>query len=190
MRTILSTKFIAVPEDCVATVKARVVTLVGPRGTLTKSFKHQSLDIVKVSDRKIRVDCWFGGKKDICCVRTICSHIENLVVGVRQGFNYKMKFVYAHFPINGTITNEGDGIEIRNFLGEKRVRVVEMREGVKISKTAGVKDQIEIEGNSIDDVSIAASQIRGICRVRNKDIRKFLDGIYVSEKGAIPQPDL
>ena len=100
-----------------------------------------------------------------------------------------MKFVYAHFPNNATITGDSDGIEIRNFLGEKRVRTIAMRDGVKIIKTAGVKDQIEIEGNSIDDVSIAASQIRGICRVRNKDIRKFLDGIYVSEKGAIPEPE-
>ena len=100
-----------------------------------------------------------------------------------------MKFVYAHFPINATFSEERTAYEIRNFLGEKRVRTIAMRDGVKIIKTAGVKDQIEIEGNSIDDVSIAASQIRGICRVRNKDIRKFLDGIYVSEKGAIPEPE-
>jgi hypothetical protein len=83
MRTILSTKFVAVPADVQVTVKARVVTVVGPRGTLTKSFKHQSLDIV-LTGAKIRVDCWFGGKKDICCVRTIASHIENLITGVRQ----------------------------------------------------------------------------------------------------------
>lgn len=30
-----------------------------------------------------------------------------------------------------------------------------------------------------------AASIHGICRVRNKDIRKFLDGIYVSDRGAI-----
>lgn len=83
MRTILSTKFVAVPADVQVTVKSRVVTVVGPRGTLTKSFKHQSLDIV-LTGAKIRVDCWFGGKKDICCVRTIASHIENLITGVRQ----------------------------------------------------------------------------------------------------------
>ena len=188
MRTVISTKFVAIPKDVTITIKARIVTAVGPRGTLTKSFKHQALDIVKVSDTKIRVDCWFGAKKDICCVRTICTHIENLITGVTQGFNYKMRFVYAHFPINATIEG-GDKIEIRNFLGEKRVRTVEMREGVKIVKTAGVKDQIELEGNNIDDVSVCAAQISGLCRVRNKDIRKFLDGIYVSEKGAIPVPD-
>ena len=37
------------------------------------------------------------------------------------------------------------------------------------------------------DVIGAAASIQGLCRVRNKDIRKFLDGIYVSEKGTIDQ---
>lgn len=32
-----------------------------------------------------------------------------------------------------------------------------------------------------------AASIQGMCRVRNKDIRKFLDGIYVSDKGTIVQ---
>ena len=32
-----------------------------------------------------------------------------------------------------------------------------------------------------------AASIHGVCRVRNKDIRKFLDGIYVSEKGTISE---
>jgi len=37
--------------------------------------------------------------------------------------------VYAHFPINANIENEGTKIEIRNFLGEKRVRIVNMLPG-------------------------------------------------------------
>ena len=74
---------------------------------------------------------------------------------------------------------------IRNFLGEKIVRRVSMKKGVDVEASKGVKDQIEITGNSLEDVSQSAADIQQICRVRNKDIRKFLDGLYVSEKGNI-----
>jgi hypothetical protein len=32
--------------------------------------------------------------------------------------------VYAHFPINASITNDNKSIEIRNFLGEKKVWIL------------------------------------------------------------------
>lgn len=56
----------------------------------------------------------------LACIRTICSHVENMITGVTKGYLYKMRFCYAHFPINVSIT--GKTVEIRNFLGEKRVR--------------------------------------------------------------------
>jgi len=34
-----------------------------------------------------------------------------------------MRFVYAHFPINASITNSNTAIEIRNFLGKKKVPI-------------------------------------------------------------------
>ncbi len=40
-------------------------------------------------------------------------------IGVLQGFQYKMRAVYAHFPINCIIQDGGRALEIRNFLGEK-----------------------------------------------------------------------
>jgi hypothetical protein len=54
-------------------------------------------------------------------IRTALSHVDNLITGVTKGYRYKMRFVYAHFPINASITNSNSAIEIRNFLGEKKV---------------------------------------------------------------------
>lgn len=73
----------------------------------------------------------------------------------------------------------------RNFLGEKIVRRVTMQNGVDVEASKGVKDQLELTGNSLEAVSQSAADIQQICRVRNKDIRKFLDGLYVSERGNI-----
>eukprot|EP00548_Thalassiothrix_antarctica_P000207 CAMPEP_0194145468 /NCGR_PEP_ID=MMETSP0152-20130528/17448_1 /TAXON_ID=1049557 /ORGANISM="Thalassiothrix antarctica, Strain L6-D1" /LENGTH=85 /DNA_ID=CAMNT_0038845713 /DNA_START=402 /DNA_END=659 /DNA_ORIENTATION=+ len=83
----------------------------------------------------------------------------------------------------------GGNVEIRNFLGEKRVRKVKLPEGVEYVRTASVKDQIELAGNDIVAVSLTAAKIQQATNVRHKDLRKFLDGIYVSEKGPIPDED-
>ena len=116
--------------------------------------------------------------------RTVCSHIENMIIGVTKGFMYKMRFCYAHFPINVTSVKDGskDIVEIRNFLGEKKVRRIELMEGVKYFRTPDVKDQIEISRIDLSKVSLCCARISQSTTVRNKDIRKFLDGIYVSEK--------
>jgi large subunit ribosomal protein L9e len=135
----------------------------------------------------IKVDLWFATRKQLACVRTICSHIENLFVGVTRGFLYKMRFVYSHFPINVTLA--GDTVEIRNFLGEKRVRKVVLIPGVSYVRSTTVKDQIELSGNDIAAVSLTAARIQQATNIRHKDLRKFLDGIYVSEKGPIPEED-
>lgn len=112
-----------------------------------------------------------------------------MITGVTKGFKYKMRFCYAHFPINVAgskdATGKKDVVEIRNFLGEKKVRKVELLEGVSYARTADIKDQIEISGIDIAKVSLSCAQISQNTNVRNKDIRKFLDGIYVSEKGNI-----
>ena len=130
---------------------------------------------------------WFGTRETIAAIRTICSHIENMITGVTKGFKYKMRFCYAHFPINVSSVKEGnnDVVEIRNFLGEKKVRRVELLEGVKYFRTADVKDQIEISGIDVAKVSLSCAKIAQTTAVKNKDIRKFLDGIYVSEKSNI-----
>ncbi len=87
------------------------------------------------------------------------------------------------------------------------VRHVNMLEGVTVSESKAQKDELILEGSDVQNVSqsgeryllspsidrlylrllLAAASIQGLCRVRNKDIRKFLDGIYVSDKGTITQ---
>lgn len=133
----------------------------------------------------VKVDLWFAKRKELACVRTVCSHIENMIVGVTRGFVYKLRFVYSHFPINVSLA--GDYVEIRNFLGERRVRKVKLLPGVKYVRTADVKDEIQLTGTDIANVSLTAAQIQQATTVRNKDLRKFLDGIYVSDKGPTPE---
>ncbi len=60
----------------------------------------------------------------------------------------------------------------RNFIGEKIVRRVTMHAGVDVEASKNVKDQLELSGNDLENVSQSAADIQQICRVKNKDIRK------------------
>ena len=128
------------------------MTVTGPRGTLVRSFKHSRVTIKKVSPKKVAINKVFGLKKEIANVRTISSHINNMIKGVSKGFRYKMRFVYAHFPINTAISEGGALVEIRNFLGERLIRKVHMYSGVACSLSKN-KDEIYLEGNDIELVS-------------------------------------
>jgi len=70
-----------------------------------------------------------------------------------QGFRYKMRSVYAHFPINVVISERNTVIDIRNFLGEKFTRQVRMLPGVTFVASKDVKDEFVLEGNDIELVS-------------------------------------
>ncbi|GAU48704.1 hypothetical protein TSUD_303170 [Trifolium subterraneum] len=115
----------------------------------------------------------------------LSSETMDIPDGVSIKVNAKMRFVYAHFPINASITNDNKSIEIRNFLGEKKVRKVDLLDGVSIVRSEKVKDEVVLDGNDIELVSRSCALINQKCHVKNKDIRKFLDGIYVSEKGSV-----
>lgn len=138
---------------------------------------------------RVKLVVWHGGRKHVACLRTVRSIIENMIKGVRYGFAYRMRLVYAHFPINVIIADDKKSVEIRNFLGEKQVRRVPMLEGTTVSESTSQKDEIVVQGNDIDSVSQSAASIHGSCLVKRKDIRKFLDGIYTSAKETIDQPE-
>ncbi|GAA5966165.1 hypothetical protein JCM8115_003046 [Rhodotorula mucilaginosa] len=180
MKQIYKEEELEIPEGVTVAVKARIVTVTGPRGTLQKDLQHtnMSIRVLAPSDKavkpvhKVKLVVWHGARKHVACLRTVRSIIENMVTGVRYGFAYKMRLVYAHFPINVIIADDKQSVEIRNFLGEKRVRNIKLLEGVTISESKAQKDEIILEGNDVDMVSQSAANIHGTCLVKNKDIRK------------------
>lgn len=143
-------------------------------GKLVKSLGHIAVSFSHPSPNVINIELHHGARKNVATLRTVRSAINNMIIGVTKGFKYKMRYVYAHFPINVNIEKKGDQfeVEIRNFIGEKITRRVMMRPGVDVEASKNVKDQLELTGNSLDDVSQSAADIQQICRVKNKDIRK------------------
>ncbi|KAK4162063.1 ribosomal protein L6, alpha-beta domain-containing protein [Cladorrhinum sp. PSN259] len=189
MRYIHSEETIEVPENVKISIKSRLVTVEGPRGKLTKDLSHIAVNFSVLKKNVIGLEIHHGNRKNVAALRTVRTLINNLIIGVTKGFKYKMRYVYAHFPINVNLEQNSETgnweVEIRNFVGEKLVRRVVMQPGVEVEASKAQKDELILTGNSLEAVSQSAADIQQICRVRNKDIRKFLDGIYVSEKGNV-----
>ena len=185
---IKSSNSFTIPDGVTITLNGRDVTVKGPRGTITKSLNHVQLALRVDKKKKLfTATRWFGAKTDIACINSALAVVKNMCTGVTKGFRFKLRFAYAHFPIGVSV--EGQRVEIRNFLGEKRVRTHNCPKSIKVirTETAKVKDELVLEGNDLNEVSQNAAQIHQLCLVKNKDIRKFLDGIFVQTKENIVQ---
>jgi large subunit ribosomal protein L9e len=150
---------------------------------LKKNMHHLNLDFRVDNKRKTFTAVrWFGKKTDNALINTSLSLVRNMIKGVTVGYKYKLRSASAHFPINVNVDKQN--VEIRNFLGEKRVRRATMPDTIKVYRTdvKVVKDELVLEGNSVDEVSQCAAKLHELCLVKKKDIRKFLDGMYVQTK--------
>ena len=65
----------------------------------------------------IQIEIHHGSRKNVATLRTVKSIIQNLITGVTKGYKYKMRYVYAHFPINVNIEQDKESglyeLEIR-----------------------------------------------------------------------------
>jgi large subunit ribosomal protein L6 len=117
-------------------------------------------------------------KKKLAVVGAVRSHIKNMMTGVTKGFTYKLKIVYAHFPMTVKVT-DGE-IVVENFGGERMPRKMKVLGEVKVAVSG---DDILVKGINLEDVSQVAANIQQGTLIKNKDPRVFLDGIYIYEKG-------
>jgi len=164
------------PKDVEINIEGRIVTVKGKLGELKREFDFDSIkyekkdgEIIFKKDSKL--------KKDKALVGAVAAHIKNMVRGVAKGYTYRMKIVYAHFPINVGV--EGNKVIIKNFGGEKTPRYAYMRENVKVD----VKGQdITITGMNREEVGQTAASIESATKIRGKDTRVFQDGIYITSK--------
>jgi len=169
-------KTINVPESVIITLEGRKVTVEGEKGTLVRDFSFVPISI-EANGKTVRVWAEWPRKKEAALVGTIHSHIKNMISGVQKGFTYKLKIVFSHFPISVKV--QGRTLFIENFTGERRERKVKLIGDVKVKIQS---EDIIVEGVNLEDVSQTAANIEQATKVKNKDPRVFLDGIYVFER--------
>ncbi|MFH1787619.1 MAG: 50S ribosomal protein L6 [archaeon] len=167
---------IEIPKGVEVNLEGNLLTVKGDEGENKKELNIGGLDFEKKGDKLI-----IGNKKatknEKKMINTISAHIRNLIKGVQEKFEYKLKICFNHFPI--TIDIKGNEAIIKNFLGEKVPRKV------KIIKETEVK----IDGPFITIISTnkelagqTAANFEEATKIKMKDRRVFQDGIFMISK--------
>ena len=169
-------KRIEIPSDCQVTLVDKTITVTGPKGTLERSFPEPQTTI-KIEGNELITSTHVNRKRAKAKVGTVIAHVRNMLLGVRLGYEYELKIVYSHFPI--TVEQRGEFMIIKNFIGERGDRKARLVGDVEVRTT---EDEIFISGINIEHVSQSAANIQQACKIRDKDRRVFMDGIYVIRK--------
>ena len=111
-------------------------------------------------------------------IGTFVAHINNMIKGVTEGFEYKMKTVFSHFPIKTSV--DGNEFVIKNFLGERSPRRAKILDGVTVEVKG---DDITIQGINKERVGQTVANIERATKVKKRDVRVFQDGVYRVSKG-------
>ena len=170
---------IALPQGVTAKVgpKGNHTTIKGPKGTLEHAFRSPDVTVT-LDGNTLVVRKELPRRKQKAVAGTYASHINNMLVGVTKGWTYRMKAVFNHFPIK--MTQQGETFLVENFLGERAPRRARIVPGVKVTVKG---PDVTIEGIDLAAVSQTAANIENCTKIRNKDIRIFQDGVYITSKG-------
>ena len=164
---------VAMPESVGASLQGRTLSVKGKLGEARKNFDKVNVNIA-VEGIRVIFTPFSTKKKDNVIINTVSSIVNNMVTGVTKGFTYKVKVVYAHFPI--TVKTKGKQILVENFVGERSPRIADIVGDTKVTVEG---DDVIVKGVSLEDVGQTAANIELATKIKRKDQRVFLDGLYI-----------
>ncbi len=168
---------VTVPDGVDIDVENGTVTVTDGETTVEKTLDHP--DITVTVDNGTVTVSEDAGRRDIeALVGTYASHIQNMVHGVTDGFEYHMQGFYSHFPMDMAV--EGDTFVISNFIGERSTREVPIPDSVEVTIDG---EDVILSGPDKDAVGQTAANIEQACYKGDRDPRKFQDGIYITQRG-------
>jgi large subunit ribosomal protein L6 len=165
------------PNGVTATITTdSTVTIKGPKGEASRNMKDPQITIKQVGNN-ITFSAETDTKRRVRVINSLTAHLKNMIKGVQEPYQYRLKICSGHFPMNVSIS--GDQFIVKNFLGEKCPRTIKLKKGATV-KIEG--DQILVESPNKELAGQQASDIELITAKRNRDLRVFQDGIYMIEK--------
>jgi large subunit ribosomal protein L6 len=167
---------IQLPADVSAETDRFDLTVEGPEGSVTRRLWFPGVT-VSVDEETVCIEADSEDAKTNATMGTFESHVENMLHGVTEGFEYRMQIHYSHFPMQVSV--EDDAVVIQNFLGEKAPRRAPIRGDTEVAVDG---EEITLSGPDKEAVGQTAGEIEQLTRVPDKDTRVFQDGVYIVEK--------
>jgi len=168
---------IRVPDDVKVQVDGAILKVSGPKGQLERNIRFPQVKVTS-DGKEVSIATDSKRKETVAMVGTFEAHAKNMCKGVTEGFEYRMKVVYSHFPIQ--LKLQGNRLEINNFLGEKKARYAQIEPGVSARVSA---DEVVLTGINRELVGNSAANIEHATHIRNRDPRVFQDGIFIVQRG-------
>lgn len=137
---------------------------------------------VKITGDKILLSSKKTTKREKKILYSIKAHIKNGFEGLTTGFKYRLQAASVHFPMTLEVDKANRVLLVKNFLGEKKPRVINIIKGVDVKVT---KDVIEVECSDIEKAGQVAANIEKGTKIRCRDRRVFQDGIFITEKPGV-----
>ncbi len=167
---------IDIPEGVEVSLKKNMLQVKGKLGQTYQNFKKIPVKL-EVAEGKVKLKAIGTRKRDYAILNTARSLVRNLCEGVQEGYTVKLKVVFAHFPI--TVKVQGNLVLIENFQGERSARTANIEGSTKVNPKG---EDVIVTGPVLTEVTQTAANIQQRTKVKNKDHRVFLDGIYIYDK--------
>ncbi len=143
-----------------------------------KTFNLRGINIEK-SGNVLILSVKNGTKRHRKIIKTITAHLKNIIQGLQEEFVYKLELAYVHFPATLEINKDKKEFYIKNFLGEKRPRITKIIPGSEIIIERNI---ITIKSHDKEIAGQMAANLEKATKIKNRDRRKFQDGIFIIEK--------
>jgi large subunit ribosomal protein L6 len=168
---------VKIPDGVKASLDGMHLRVTGPKGQLSRNVRFPQVTVT-CDGNEVIIATESQRKEITAMVGTLEAHTKNMFRGVTEGYEYRMKVVFSHFPIQ--LKLQGNRLEIANFLGEKKARHARIEPGV----TAKVgNDEVVLTGIDRELVGTTAANIEHATHIRDRDPRVFQDGIYMVQRG-------
>jgi len=169
---------IEIPSQVNIAIDKSRVSVSGPKGQIKRDLYYPGIQIEK-TEASIVINASKARRDQLAMMGTFESHIKNMIRGVLEGYEYKMKILYSHFPIQLKV--DKTEVLISNFLGEKKPRRAKILGETKVEID---RDIVIVRGISKEDVGQTAANIEQATRIKGFDPRVFQDGVYIVERSS------